>query len=315
MVYTNSMLEIKILGTTQVGPAPQEAGDLLRADIRQMLREAQTLEKKSGGFDGSLAERLNTILIQVRATLRSINPAISTAVLRPPQDMSAKGHAEYTTLTTDEKKQVDQVRADFIKQTEALTQAVQETTGVQSVVFEKQKRYYRQTSSRSCEVANYCSIYETVTGKKLDEQILLDEAKTLGLTEPGMFGIQQLRDSILNVLAQTATFQRLNPGISIRALPFFGCTFDDLASFKKKVAAVQTDQLSTEVHCRASIASEVVTNGIHDVILQEVTDDTVTVNDPSNVVGSEQRVLPKREFINRWGKGYFTGTLYIASKQ
>lgn len=154
--------------------------------------------------------------------------------------------------------------------------------------------YVKQQPGRGCVAANMSSIFHAI-GVEITEQQLLKSASEQGYG--GQDGeLKQSATDLFNTSAVLNEVQRIRPEVAeVSAENGYGLTIPDLTR-----VALEASEQQDEVYMLASVTSEVVPTGIHNVIVKSIGPDTTIINDPGDVLGQEDKEIPTSQFIERF---------------
>ncbi len=234
-------------------------------------------------------------------------------MLRPISSFTKSELAHYEGLSTAERTSVDRLHQE---QTNALKSFIDEivkpvlrdqilTEGV--VHFPSD--YIPQDDVRTCTVATFRMIVKDITGKDIPEGLIFSELRSRGLLIDDAFRAYSVPDKILWSLVNTNAFHKEFPDLKIRYRPFTGMSFQDIKNLRQHLN--DRGLQSAKIYCRLSIASEISSDGWHDIILISADENTVVIHDPSNIVGAAYRHIPKDIFSERWAKTMCGGSFII----
>lgn len=213
------------------------------------------------------------------------------------------------TLTSDTSYEANQVFNSLRTFSEtALLQTARNQTIVPGIMANPSE-IFLQEEPRSCSVANFRSITNDFAKKRYAEAQIRSALIKSKLSTPSSiakgFNDYDYRD-LIRLLNSNCFAESLTEVKTVQAFEFVACNFNDLGSL---VAQVKKRSYQ-KVYVACLIESQSgVKDGIHEVILSEVTPDEVVFHDPSNLPGkggSDKRIS-KKSFLSHWSQTAFSG--------
>lgn len=164
--------------------------------------------------------------------------------------------------------------------------------------------YHQEEGYARCAAATFLSLYEGITGEAISEAEFITLAKQFGFERD----LGSISWHVLDTLV-TKAFRNAYPNLKV-TLYKVGCfDFDDLQKIKT-LSSVSNLYFVPDLRSEVSPDSKFT----HLVTLLAADEKTVTVHDPSRIVGSAYRQLPRQDFFERWASQLFEGTLIIVQK-
>lgn len=190
---------------------------------------------------------------------------------------------------------------------------------LQKGVLSEPPIYYKQEGDRTCGIANFEMIFSAITGRRVDEQVIMQAASNAGVirdntprqyrTQPKQKYEDIEEDLLLSVL-QTPAFKEEFPDTQIGIINLVGADFDDISGLISKLRnKAETMDRSFQVFSMATIGG--LTDDWHHVILLSADEDKVVVHDPAR---GPHKEFEKDDFISVWGLTHLRSRLIFAFK-
>ncbi|MCK9185900.1 hypothetical protein M0P48_00480 [Candidatus Gracilibacteria bacterium] len=251
---------------------------------------------------------LMSVYLEVKSRLTEIDPRLPVGLTK--NVLSMEERTIYDKLDPAKKTAIDQLRLyreQLLRRvvTEEIIPFCSSQTLPQDTLSHPET-YYQQRNKRTCAIANFCSLFEEITGESLDEEEILAVARDKGLISQEEISGEVISKDILLKIFNSQAFKENFPVLNVKTVHLTGLDFEYLKNLINRLK-----QAGVRVYCMLTIESEIAKGGWHDVILLEADENSVTINDPSTLVGGQKRKIPKQEFLERWGETYLSGDLII----